>query len=510
MTSCWPRRSVEVLLRIVLAVAVAIVTTIVVVAAARHPPRVGHGAAGRRWSAGGIGGAPRPRPQRLGLGCRRAHRPDRRHRRSRRRWRPRSPSTCWRARDRWRSASAPASSSRRARSAAVRQADRGAAPLPRARAAGPAGGLRPVPLRRRPGRADGARHRGAPAPRARGGRRRLRQARADRRHPRRPRPARDLRRAGRSCRTGSRPSPPSASGRSWRPSWAADVDERLRRVRLGAAGGGVDRSDLPGPAALRRGRRREGAAPGHRGRRWSATSPRSRCSPTSRSGARRSVRACARARCSASSRRACGPSSTSGARPTRWRRWPLLLGRTSAVRMPQVYGELCTRRLLVQERFEGFTVADTAALDGVRHRPQGARPSSCCARRSSRCCGIGFFHADPHPGNIFAFARRHARADRLRRRRAPRPDPAGGGRRHPRRARPPRRQPAARRHRAGRRHGRGDVARAARAGARAPDGRPRAATRHRRADGAPGPRRDAGASSASGCRPTSWCCRARW
>ena len=43
----------------------------------------------------------------------------------------------------------------------------------------------------------------------------------------------------------------------------------------------------------------------------------------------------------------------------------LLLGRDSAVRIPKVYRELCTRRLLVQERFEGFTVADTERLDAA-------------------------------------------------------------------------------------------------------------------------------------------------
>ena len=41
----------------------------------------------------------------------------------------------------------------------------------------------------------------------------------------------------------------------------------------------------------------------------------------------------------------------------------MLLGTASAVRVPKVYRELCTRRLLVQERFEGFTVADTDELD---------------------------------------------------------------------------------------------------------------------------------------------------
>ena len=85
---------------------------------------------------------------------------------------------------------------------------------------GPPGGLRAVPLRRRSGRALGGGGRGAPSASARGGRRRLREARADRRDARRPHTDRRLRRAvvaaepGRA-RTG-RGRPARAGGRARR------------------------------------------------------------------------------------------------------------------------------------------------------------------------------------------------------------------------------------------------------------------------------------------------------
>ncbi len=70
--------------------------------------------------------------------------------------------------------------------------------------------------------------------------------------------------------------------------------------------------------------------------------------------------------------------------------------------MPKVYTELCTGRLLVQERFEGFTIADTAELNAStidRH----ALAEELLRAMLDQVLRIGLFHADPHPGNIFAF-----------------------------------------------------------------------------------------------------------
>jgi ubiquinone biosynthesis protein len=79
-----------------------------------------------------------------------------------------------------------------------------------------------------------------------------------------------------------------------------------------------------------------------------------------------------------------------------------LLGPYSTVRIPAVYAELCSQRLLVQERFDGFTLADTdkLATSGVDRRSLGEQLLRSTLEQVLR---IGFFHADPHPGNIFAF-----------------------------------------------------------------------------------------------------------
>ena len=69
-----------------------------------------------------------------------------------------------------------------------------------------------------------------------------------------------------------------------------------------------------------------------------------------------------------------------------------------------MYRDLSTRRVLVQERFEGFTVADIGRLDGDHRRPQAPRRPVCCAPTLDQVMRIGFFHADPHPGNVFVLA----------------------------------------------------------------------------------------------------------
>lgn len=71
------------------------------------------------------------------------------------------------------------------------------------------------------------------------------------------------------------------------------------------------------------------------------------------------------------------------------------------VRVPRVHLHLCTRRVLVQERFEGCTVADLDRLAAA-----GTDRTDLADRllRSTidQVMRLGYFHADPHPGNVFA------------------------------------------------------------------------------------------------------------
>ena len=73
------------------------------------------------------------------------------------------------------------------------------------------------------------------------------------------------------------------------------------------------------------------------------------------------------------------------------------------VRIPAVHRPLCTRRVLVQERFEGFTVADTDELE-VSTVDRRALAESLLRSALDQILRVGFFHADPHPGNVFVFA----------------------------------------------------------------------------------------------------------
>lgn len=70
------------------------------------------------------------------------------------------------------------------------------------------------------------------------------------------------------------------------------------------------------------------------------------------------------------------------------------------VRVPALHRHLCTRRILVQERFDGRTVSDAAGLDAAGvDRP--ALADQLLRSTLDQVMRLGFFHADPHPGNVF-------------------------------------------------------------------------------------------------------------
>jgi len=79
------------------------------------------------------------------------------------------------------------------------------------------------------------------------------------------------------------------------------------------------------------------------------------------------------------------------------------LDHTARVRIPTVYRHLCTRRILVQERFEGWTLADAGHLDAMG-ADREALADQLLRSTIDQVIGLGFFHADPHPGNVFALA----------------------------------------------------------------------------------------------------------
>jgi ubiquinone biosynthesis protein len=80
-----------------------------------------------------------------------------------------------------------------------------------------------------------------------------------------------------------------------------------------------------------------------------------------------------------------------------------VLGDGAGVEVPKVYVELTTRRVLVQERFEGFTVAETEEL-AASTVDRRALADGLLRSVLEQVLQHGFFHADPHPGNVFVFA----------------------------------------------------------------------------------------------------------
>ena len=70
------------------------------------------------------------------------------------------------------------------------------------------------------------------------------------------------------------------------------------------------------------------------------------------------------------------------------------------VRIPRVFWETTTSRVLTLERIRGINVSEMAALDaaGVDRRALAERATRAFAQM---VFDDGFFHADPHPGNFF-------------------------------------------------------------------------------------------------------------
>ncbi len=75
----------------------------------------------------------------------------------------------------------------------------------------------------------------------------------------------------------------------------------------------------------------------------------------------------------------------------------------SGVRVPKVHRALCTRRVLVQERFDGFTISDGQRLDAAA-LDRAALAEKLLRATLDQVMRVGLFHADPHPGNVFALA----------------------------------------------------------------------------------------------------------
>lgn len=71
-----------------------------------------------------------------------------------------------------------------------------------------------------------------------------------------------------------------------------------------------------------------------------------------------------------------------------------------AIKVPKVYMELCSKRLLVMEKIEGYAPDDPELL-----RSAGLDPNVVAVNGANALLKMilehGFFHADPHPGNIF-------------------------------------------------------------------------------------------------------------
>ena len=455
------------------------------------PSRCGCSASGgggaRRCSPASIGwgarGRPGARPVRLGLGCRRARRCTSSPSASRPRWRSRSRSTCSPGPARWRSASAPGSSSRRDRA--------GGAPAHRASSAATASssgspGARASARSDRPtrGRSDVDGSEGVRLRRvleeAGGVYVKLGQIAATRVDLL---PARGVRRARAAAEPGRARAREIECGRVLEAELGADVEQVFAEFDwepLAAASiGQTYRARLQ----IGRGGRREGAAARHRGRDGARPRRARARSPTSPSGAPRfgqgvrsgevldqfAAEPARRARLPARGRRDGGDGGArSVRRPTSGSR------RSTASSAPAGSSS--------RSASKGFTVADAdeartrrrSTADALAERAAAldARPGAAASASSTptRTPGTSSSSATARSGS--STSARSAGSTRSSKRR----------RRHARRARPPRRQPCSATASSGSPTSASTSPRAAGAGPRPADGRPRARQRCRRPD----------------------------
>lgn len=73
------------------------------------------------------------------------------------------------------------------------------------------------------------------------------------------------------------------------------------------------------------------------------------------------------------------------------------------VRVPRVYRDVSGRRVLVQERFDGMTITELRRTDGDGFDRQ-ALADQLLRATLEQVLRFGLFHADPHPGNVFALS----------------------------------------------------------------------------------------------------------
>jgi len=68
--------------------------------------------------------------------------------------------------------------------------------------------------------------------------------------------------------------------------------------------------------------------------------------------------------------------------------------------VPKVYRDLSTKRVLVMEFIDGVKASDLVRLrkEGYDLRELASRGADSTLKQ---ICVCGFYHADPHPGNIF-------------------------------------------------------------------------------------------------------------